>query len=58
MSETFRKPLGVGVVPCGCGRSETGYCTGLHAMTNEEYQEHLNSKKMLEENTKPQLLNE
>ena len=24
--------------PCGCGRSSTGYCTGLHEMTEEEYE--------------------
>lgn len=24
--------------PCGCGRSMTGYCTGLHELTEEEYQ--------------------
>ena len=28
-------------VPCGCGRSATGYCTGLHEMTEEEYEEYL-----------------
>ena len=22
---------------CGCGRSETGYCNGSHALTVEEY---------------------
>ena len=25
-------------VPCGCGRSHTGLCTGLHSMTEEEYE--------------------
>jgi CDGSH-type Zn-finger protein len=24
-------------VRCGCGRSPSGYCTGLHSMTEEEY---------------------
>lgn len=28
-------------VPCGCGRSPTGYCIGLHSLTEEEYQTHL-----------------
>jgi CDGSH-type Zn-finger protein len=28
-------------VPCGCGRSSTGYCTGLHEMTEEEYESYL-----------------
>ena len=27
--------------PCGCGRSATGYCTGLHEMTEEEYEAYL-----------------
>ena len=26
-----------GGVPCGCGRSATGFCTGLHALTDEEW---------------------
>jgi CDGSH-type Zn-finger protein len=28
-------------VPCGCGRSATGFCTGLHEMTEEEYEDYL-----------------
>jgi len=28
-------------VPCGCGRSSTGFCTGLHEMTEEEYEAYL-----------------
>jgi CDGSH-type Zn-finger protein len=24
-------------VPCGCGRSATGFCTGLHELTDEEW---------------------
>ena len=24
-------------VPCGCGRSATGFCTGLHKLTAEEW---------------------
>ena len=23
--------------PCGCGRSATGFCTGLHQLTDEEW---------------------
>ena len=42
-------------VKCGCGRSPTGYCTGLHKMTNEEYKKHL-SDKQLKEQVKPELL--
>ncbi len=26
---------------CGCGRSPTGYCTGRHSLTEEQYQEAL-----------------
>lgn len=32
------------LVPCGCGRSPSGYCVGLHNMSEEQYQEHLMSK--------------
>jgi CDGSH-type Zn-finger protein len=28
-------------VPCGCGRSATGFCTGLHEMSEEEYEVYL-----------------
>lgn len=28
-------------VPCGCGRSATGFCTGLHEMSEEEYETYL-----------------
>jgi CDGSH-type Zn-finger protein len=30
-------------VPCGCGRSPSGFCVGLHSMTEEEYQAYLGS---------------
>ena len=36
---------------CGCGRSPTGQCIGLHNLTEEEYQEKL---KELESNNKEQ----
>jgi len=26
-----------GGVPCGCGRSPTGFCIGWHALSAEEY---------------------
>jgi len=47
--------------PCSCGRSPTGFCVGLHALTNEEYKRHLElhlelKQKSLNEQTKPQLL--
>jgi len=25
------------LVPCGCGRSATGFCTGLHRLTDAEW---------------------
>lgn len=28
-------------VPCGCGRSPTGFCTGLHEMSEKEYEDYL-----------------
>lgn len=28
-------------VICGCGRSATGYCTGLHEMSEEAYETYL-----------------
>ena len=43
---------------CGCGRSPTGLCTGLHSMTNEQYKKFVEAQeKSLNEQTKPQLLN-
>jgi hypothetical protein len=24
-------------VPCGCGRSATGFCTGLHELSDQEW---------------------
>lgn len=42
---------------CGCGRSPTGVCTGLHKMSNEEYKVYLDEQtKKLNEEVKPQLL--
>jgi hypothetical protein len=41
---------------CGCGRSPTGVCIGLHKLTNEQYKAHLEEQKQLNEQTKPQLL--
>jgi hypothetical protein len=32
------------LVKCGCGRSASGYCTGLHNLSEAEWQE-----KLLEE---------
>lgn len=30
-----------GGVPCGCGRSLTGFCNGWHGLTEEKYQAEL-----------------
>lgn len=30
-------PVETKLVPCGCGRSATGFCTGLHRLTDEEW---------------------
>lgn len=30
-----------GGVPCGCGRSPTGYCIGWHGLPEGEYQRRL-----------------
>jgi len=30
-----------GGVPCGCGRSPTGFCIGWHGLTEQEYQQRL-----------------
>jgi len=43
--------------PCACGRSPTGYCIGLHAMTTEQYKKYLEEQqKSLNEQIKPQFL--
>ncbi len=31
-------------VPCGCGRSTSGFCTGLHNLTEDEWQAKLESE--------------
>jgi CDGSH-type Zn-finger protein len=36
-----KKELREELVPCGCGRSPSGYCTGLHEMTEEQYENYL-----------------
>jgi hypothetical protein len=42
---------------CKCGRSQSGLCTGLHNMTNEQYLKYLQEQvKTLQEQAKPQLL--
>jgi len=42
---------------CGCGRSPTGVCTGLHKLTNEQFKVYLEQQqKSLNEQTKPQFL--
>lgn len=36
-----KKDLKEEMIPCGCGRSPSGYCIGLHEMTEEQYEEYL-----------------
>jgi len=44
-------------IKCACGRSPTGVCVGLHALTNEQYKKHLEQQqKLLSEQSKPQFL--
>lgn len=46
-------------VKCGCGRSLTRFCTGLHKLTNEEYQKYLQEQQLKEHaEAQPKLLNE
>ena len=33
----IREQVTENLVPCGCGRSATGFCTGLHNLTEEEW---------------------
>lgn len=33
---------------CGCGRSKTGYCTGLHKLTKEEWEQRESQPKVYE----------
>ena len=41
-NEDLKNTLGILNEPkkCGCGRSETGYCVGLHLLTAEEWMAH------------------
>ena len=34
--------------PCGCGRSPSGFCVGLHSLTEDEWQDYL--QKQFEDN--------
>lgn len=36
-------------VPCGCGRSATGFCTGLHALSDEEWDARVFDEAFLKE---------
>jgi len=35
------KQIQEGEVPCGCGRSPTGYCIGWHGLSETEFKERL-----------------
>ena len=37
MNSTEQHPEVNNLVPCGCGRSATGFCTGLHNLSDEEW---------------------
>ena len=39
------------LVPCGCGRSATGFCTGLHNLTEEEWDARVFDEAFVEEKT-------
>lgn len=41
---TKKDMLTENLVPCGCGRSPSGYCTGLHEMSEQEYEKYLLSE--------------
>jgi hypothetical protein len=41
MDKTRRYNLTEEQVPCGCGRSPTGFCIGLHEMSEVEYEKYL-----------------
>jgi hypothetical protein len=38
----MKQTLNEVMIPCGCGRSTTGYCIGLHKLSEQEYVEHQN----------------
>jgi len=42
-------------VKCACGRSPTGYCNGMHTMTNEQYKNFC-ANQQLKEQVKPEFL--
>jgi len=35
----MKQTLNEVMIPCGCGRSTTGYCIGLHKLSEQEYTE-------------------
>lgn len=41
---TEKSSLNEEMVPCGCGRSPTGYCCDLHNMSEEEYMQWMEAK--------------
>ena len=38
-----------GGVPCGCGRSPTGFCIGWHGLTEQEFQTRLDEYQQNQE---------
>ena len=46
-----RIPITEEQVPCACGRSTSGFCTGLHNLTQDEYNQYLARPMPWEEST-------
>lgn len=44
-----------GGVPCGCGRSLSGFCDGSHGLTEEQYQAKLQASIREEKELKDEL---
>lgn len=44
-----------GGVPCGCGRSLSGFCDGSHGLTEEQYQTKLQKSIREEKELKDEL---
>ena len=49
MNESDTVPAPAQARPCGCGRSATGFCVGLHALSAEEWDRMLTEDMDLKE---------
>jgi hypothetical protein len=47
------KEIKEGGVPCGCGRSPTGFCIGWHGLSEDDFRQRLaeHDSKTLDKNT-------